>query len=154
MTELLPWAPLSTDPRAAASKLQGGRGGEGVQDSQGPTSWGRVTSELSCSLGEGSRAGRGVSVSTLGFHALLLLLSANYLGQRSCGGFADNGCSHFPAVRYLMTLTPQPPRFFTDLFFSLWHSQLKCFQQPDRPKSWLLSGTLLCQAALSSKGVS
>lgn len=45
-----------------------------------------MTSELSCSLSEGSRAGRRLSVSSLGFYALLLLLSANWFGRRSCGG--------------------------------------------------------------------
>lgn len=69
------------------------------------------------------------------------------------GGAANNGCSHFPAVRYLTTLTAQPSGFY---LFSLWHRQLKCCQQSAHPKSWprLLAftsqGTPLCQA--SSKG--
>lgn len=56
------WAPI---PELLPPSCEGGQGWGGVQGSQGSTSWGRVTSELSCSLSEGSRAGRGVSVSSL-----------------------------------------------------------------------------------------
>lgn len=94
-----------------------------------------MTSELSCSLSEGREE-------TQCFQSWLLCFIAaafsTLVWPEELWGVADNGCSHFPAVRYLMTLTPQPLGFFTDLiyFFSLWHSQLKCFQQPDTPKPW------------------
>jgi len=130
--------------------------GQGAWGSHGPKSWGRVGSEPSRSLGGSSRVERGVSVSTLDFYALSLLLSADLFGRRSCRGAANNGCSHFPAVRYLMTLPPQPPIFFF-FFFSAWHSQLKHSQQSAPPGRWPLllpftsQGTPLCWAALQQQ---
>lgn len=93
------------------------RAGDGERGgSHGPTSQDGVRSEPSCSFGGSSRAERAVDISTLDFYVLLLLLSADLFGRRSCRGAANNGCSHFPAVRYLMTLILQPSFFF---FFSL-----------------------------------
>lgn len=56
---------------------------------------------------------------------LLCLITAVFsslVWQEEQEGAANNGCSHFPAVRYLKTLTPQPLIFFfliLLLFFSL-----------------------------------
>lgn len=137
MRKLLSRPPQASRQESRSCCLKAVRGDEGrgwgARRSHGSTSWGRVSSEPSCPLRGSSRAERGVSISSLGFYALLLLLSADLFGGRSCRGAANNGCSHFPVVRYLMTLTPQPPILFIylfNLFFSLRHSQLKCCQQP------------------------
>lgn len=116
-------APAMASPGFLAQTLEplpqsskGGRG-QGARGSHGPMSQGRVCSELLCSLGRGSRAERRVNISSLGFYTLFLLLSADLFGGRICKGAANNGCSHFPAVRYLMTLTPQPPIFKILFYF-------------------------------------
>lgn len=72
------WAPIP-ELLPPSCKREQGRGG--VQGSQGPMSWGRVTSELSCPLGEDSRAGRGVSVSSL-----IAAAFSKLVWLKECGG--------------------------------------------------------------------
>lgn len=107
------WAPI---PELLPQSCKGGQGQGGVQGSQGPTSWGRVTSELSCSLSEGREGSQCFQSCLLCFIAAAF---SKLLWLKELWGVADNGCSHFPAVRYLMTLTPNLPFFLLIYFFPL-----------------------------------